>query len=307
MSGVTDSRDPRDDRARAWSDGLRRALADLLGPRAGDVWATGSVGRGEAVPGSDLESLAVVSDPGLSRAVRHAVAAADLSAAPWFAETSAASAGDPRLVRTADDWRAAALGWAADPARDLGVVHLGLLADARPLAEGAADPGLLPGLAVDAVRAHPAVLADVLADALATRAAVPSRLTRALRADPVVDLKAAVLTPVVKLARWAALRAGVTATATGTRLEAAADPDVLPADAWAGLREAARAAARIRWDVRLRAGGEGDGGGPGADAVPLSALTSSERAGLRAAAREIAGAQRTLDYLRSAGGLRDLP
>lgn len=308
---MTAPADPRDGRAPAWSDGLRHELTERLGAEAEAVWMTGSVGRGEAVPGSDLESLAVVTDPGRSRGVRHAVAAADLSGAPWFAETSAASAADPRLVRTADDWRAASAGWASDPARDLGVVHLGLLADARPLVNPAgdddpdgADPELLPRLAVDAVRAHPAVLADVLADALSTRAAVPSRLTRALRADPVVDLKAAVLTPAVKLARWAALRAGVTAAGTDERLVRAADPDVLPADTWESLREAVRAAARIRWDVRLRSGG-GDAGddGPGTDAVPLSALTSAERAALRAAAREIAGAQRTLDYLRSAGQL----
>lgn len=266
---------------------------------------TGSVGRGEAVPGSDLESLAVVTESdGSSRTVRHAVASVDLSRAPWFAETSPASAADPRLARTRPDWTAAALGWAADPARDLGVVHLGLLADARPLLDGNADPALLPRLAVDAVRSHPDVLTHVLADALSTRAAVPSRLTRALRADPVVDLKAAVLTPAVKVARWAALRAGVTDTGTDARLERAGDPDVLPAEAWESLRAAARTAARIRWDVRLRSAGRGtDDDGPGSDSVPLSQLTTSERAELRAAAREISGAQRTLDFLRSAGHL----
>ena len=146
--------------------------------------------------------------------------------------------------------------------------------------------------------AHPAVLVDVLADALATRAGVPSRLGRTFRADPVVDLKASVLTPVVKLARWAALRAGVTATATDRRLELAADPAVLPPDRWEALRTAARVVARLRWEVRLRGSD-----GPGSDRVPLSALTAAERAGLRSAAREIAGAQRTLDYLRSAGQL----
>ncbi|MBB1054030.1 hypothetical protein G6017_06885, partial [Dietzia sp. B44] len=92
------SRDPLDERARAWSDGLRRELAARLGPAvAHAVWVTGSVGRGEAVPGSDLESLAVVCDPGDpgdpdDRAVRRAVASTDLSRAPWFAETSPASA-----------------------------------------------------------------------------------------------------------------------------------------------------------------------------------------------------------------------
>lgn len=297
---MTAARPTKADRPRAWSDGLRRELAARLDPAvATAVWVTGSVGRSEAVPGSDLESLAVVVDPD-TRAVRRAVAATDLSGAPWFAETSAASAADPRLVRTAAGWSAAADGWAADPARDLGVVHLGLLADACPLTDGHDDPELLPRLAVGAVRAHPTVLADVLADALATRASVPSRLRVPTRADPVVDLKATVLTPVVKLARWAALRAGVTATATDARLDLGADPDVLPADRWEALREAARVAARLRWEVRLRA----DADGPGTDRVPLSRLTAAERAGLRAAAREIAGAQRTLDYLRSTGQFR---
>lgn len=298
------------ERARAWSDALRRELAAQLDPAvARAVWVTGSVGRGEAVPGSDLESLAVV-DPARThgaphapdaRAVRRAVAVTDLAGVPWFAETSAASAADPRLVRTRAGWSAAADGWAAAPVRDLGVVHLGLLVDARPLTDGHGEPDLLPALAVGAVRAHPAVLADVLADALSTRSSVPFRLSRTLRAEPVVDLKSAVITPVVKLARWAALRAGVTATDTGTRLELAADPAVLPPDRWDSLRAAARAVARLRWDVRLRA----DPDGPGTDRVPLSALTAVERAGLRSAAREIAGAQRTLDYLRSTGQFRE--
>lgn len=299
-TSMAPSRDPHVDRARAWSDGLRRELSTRLGPAvARAVWVTGSVGRGEAVPGSDLESLAVVVDPD-DRTVRRTVAACDLSHAPWFAETSAASAADPRLVRTLAGWSTAADGWAGDPVRDLGVVHLGLLADARSLADDHDEPDLLPRLAAHAVRAHPAVLADVLADALSTRASVPSRLTRTLRSDPAVDLKASVLTPVVKLARWAALRAGVTATATDARLELATDPRVMPVDRWESLRTAAGFVARLRWEVRLRA----DPDGPGTDLFPLSALSAAERAGLRSAAREIAGAQRTLDYLRSAGEFR---
>ncbi|MET3860693.1 CBS domain-containing protein [Dietzia sp. 2505] len=307
------SRDPHDERARAWSDGLRRELAARLGPAvAHAVWVTGSVGRGEAVPGSDLESLAVVGDyddprdhddprdPD-ARAVRRAVASTDLSRDPWFAETSPASAADPRMVRTLAGWSTAADGWAGAPARDLGVVHLGLLADARPLTDGHGDPELLPRLAARAVRTQPAVLTDILADALSTRASVPSRLTRTLRSDPVVDLKDSVLTPVVKLARWAALRAGVTSTSTDARLELASDPRVLPPDQWESLRVAAAVTARLRWEIRLRAGSDG----PGTDRVPLSVLTTAERAGLRSAAREIAGAQRTLDYLRSSGELRE--
>ncbi|MBB1025408.1 hypothetical protein G6019_13445, partial [Dietzia sp. DQ12-76] len=211
-------RDPRDERARAWSDAVRRELTARLGPSVSPaVWVTGSVGRGEAVPGSDLETLAVVVDPGDpgrpdDRTVRRAVASTDLSHEPWFAETSPASAADPRLIRSVAGWTRAADGWADAPARDLGVVHLGLLSDARPLTDDHDDPGLLPRIAVRAVADHPVILTDILADALSTRASVPSRLTRALRSDPVVDLKHCVLTPVVKLARWAALRAGVTAT-----------------------------------------------------------------------------------------------
>lgn len=288
-------------RTRAWSDDLRRELATRLDPAVADtVWVTGSVGRGEAVPGSDLESLAVVDhqDP---RAVRRAVAATDLSTPPWFAGTSAVSAADARFIRTRAGWSGAAGDWADTPARNLGVVHLGLLADARPLTDDRRDPDLLQCMAVDAVRAHPAVLADVLADALSTRASVPSRLGRTIRGDPVVDLKTAVITPVVKIARWSALRAGVTTTGTGSRLELAADPRMLPTDRWESLRAAARFVTGLRWDVRLRA----DPDGPGTDRVPLSVLTTAERAGLRSVAREISGVQRTLDYLRYTGQIRD--
>ena len=184
----------------------------------------------------------------------------------------------------------------------LGALVLGLLADARPLVAGSADAtpaDLLPRLAVEAVRAHPGVLVHVLTDALSRPVHVPSRLTSRVHTDAEVDVKDGVLTPLVAIARWAALRAGSTARGTGERLEAAADPDVLPPAHWESLARSARELGTLRWDVRLR----GDPDGPGSDTVPLSALTGRERTTLRAAARDVAGTRRVLRHLLDSGEL----
>jgi len=290
-----------DARTADWSRGLRLALAAAHGDEiAKAVWVTGSIGRDEAVPGSDVETVAVLGTGSPGSQVRRAAATVDLDGPPSWAPASPVTAADHRFTLDPAGWATLAESSASDPSAARGLVVLGLLADARPLLDSSPDPELLPRLAVRAVTDHPAVLDDLLTDALSVTASTPARPSSLFRPHPVVDLKGCVTTPLVKIARWAGLRAGSYARGTVARLTDGVDDRVLDPEHWAELRRAVAVLAELRWAVRLRA----DPDTPGGDRVPLTALTPTERAALRTAVRSVAGAQRTLVYLRSAGALR---
>lgn len=237
---------------------------------------SGSVGRGEALPGADLETLLVRGENVTQQeALAHAAAVHDLLDSCGFRrDGKGATADRSRFCRTADEWAAAAAGWSAAPARDRGVVMAGLLTDCAPPATR--------------VPATPQLLAAMRQDATALREHVPSRFKTLATRDDTVDVKAAVLDPVVKIARWAALGAGSAATATTTRL--ATPGTLLDKDDAAALTAAYLTAVKLRW--MLRASGR-------PDTVALSALSPQDRAALRGAGRTVAGVARTLDYLAS--------
>ncbi|MDV2474277.1 hypothetical protein F8M49_00625 [Rhodococcus zopfii] len=268
--------------AAEWSrlcvDDLRTALA---GRTDAQVWVTGSLGRGEALPGSDLDALAVTATPD------RGFGALDLPG--LRADPNGATPMRRRLRRTPDEWRDAVTRWTADPHEDRGVVMIGLLADARPLEDGP-DPDLTDVLTA-ALRTHPRCLNAVLSDALAHRPHVRPALP--LVPAPSVDLKQDLLTPVRKIARWVALAGGTGGHTTGERLDGARPGDLLEPDEITDLR---RCHHEIL-DIVTRRALDGSGGdGP----VPLSAFRPAERATIRWVSRTVAGIQRVLDYRLSA-------
>ena len=270
--------------AAEWSrlcvDELRTALH---GRTDAQVWVTGSLGRGEALPGSDLDALAVTATPD------RGFDADALQVPGVVADPNGATPLQRRLRRTPDDWRDAATRWAADPHTDRGVVMIGLLADARPVGD---TPDLdLPGVLAAAVRAHPLCLHAVLSDALAHRPHV--RPAFPLVPAPSVDPKRDLLTPVRKLARWAALAGGTGGYTTGERLTGARAGEFLDADEIADLQ---RCHHEIL-DIVTRRALDGTGAdGP----VPLGGFRPAERATIRWVSRTVAGIQRVLDYRLSA-------
>lgn len=287
--------------AAAWSAVACTALTTatrLVTTGVSHWYASGSVGRGDALPGSDLETL-VVRGPGVTpeSALSEAVDVHDLLAQCGFpADDNGAVASRVRFSRTAQDWAIGIGRWACDPEADRGVVMIGLLADAVPVSaalDGGADLREQAGIAA---RAHPAALSAMLQDATYPRAYVPSRLRALAGGDSRVDIKHAAVDPVVRIARWAALSCGSDALLTAERIGAAAGTRYLDPEDARALAKCHAIGSSIRW--RMRAA-HWPLAGAVDDRVELSALSPQDRTALRSIGRELTGVRRKLDYLAS--------
>lgn len=251
-----------------WSTALSDRLDDNLA-------ATGSVGRGEATPASDLDAirLAPGPTPGFTGLLTDGIIGDDDGVSP----ATSVLPGD----RAA--WTAALAGWCARPGDDRGVVKTGLVADA-------ADPvGELPRAAAAAVPGTPMVT-EMLRDALSH---TPPRTIGLFHADSFA-LKEDLLTPVVKISRWAALTSGSAACGTVTRLTDAAAAGLLGHTEAVALRESYRAGLALALDLAL-------GTGPTSiferrGRVVFSALPRERSQRLRRAVTDLRGVQRTLRY-----------
>jgi len=282
--------------AAGWSAVLRAVTASAVRLVAVDApWSwlvSGSVARGEAVPGSDVETLIVAADDADTAALQ--AAAADVHAllerCGVRVDANGVLASRTRFCRTQPAWVEAIGRWAADPRDDRGVVMTGVLADAS-VVFGPLPEDTLRARVVAAVRANYPVRQHMLHDATTLRAAVPSRLKILATQSDTVDLKAAAVDPVVKIARWAALSAGSTATSTMVRLDAASN--ILDAEDISSLRECFIWLLKFRWDPSR----EGD-------VIALSTLAPQQRAMLRSVAREVAGIGRKLTFLASTSAFR---
>ncbi len=287
--------------AAAWSEAMRTTVATvarLVGRAEAPAWTwfvSGAVGRGEAVPGSRLETLVSLSDDvddaGKARAL---VLAADVHAVlercglPLDGHGVLASRS--RFCRRDVSWEDGIERWAADPAADRGVVMIGLLADAWSVTEAARGERLRP-LVIAAARRHAAARTAMLRDAASVRAGIPSRLRILATQDDRVDLEAALIDPIVKIARWGALSAGSHALSTTDRLNHAAAGSVIDTDDASTLCDCYGALSRIRWSRRTA---PWLAGGPVDDTVSMSGLAPQERATIRTVAREVGAVRRKL-------------
>lgn len=295
--------------AGAWSEVLRHGVA--AGVRIGGsaqpwTWfVSGSVARGEAAPGSDVETMVVlddtVDDDGkVSLLARAADVQSLLERCGIQGDANGVLASRPRFCRRLVSWNKGIGQWTADPGQDRGVVMTGLLADSVAAPGQARWPDdLLRARTLAAVTCSYPVRRAMLQDATALRAGFPSRLRMFTSGGDTVDVKRAAIDPVVKIARWAALSAGSPALSTFDRLDAAAN-GVLDADDASSLHECFEWLLRFRW--RRRAGPwlreE-----PVNDVVVLSEAAPVERAVLRSVAREVAGISRKLTLLAATRSL----
>ncbi|BBX26627.1 putative nucleotidyltransferase substrate binding domain-containing protein [Mycolicibacterium alvei] len=296
---VADARAGAASLAAAWSAVARAALttaARLVDPRGG-WYASGSVGRGDALPGSDLETLVVRSpDVPADAALAQAVHVHELLGCCGFrADDNGAVASRVRFNRTAQEWAIGIGRWAADASADRGVVMIGLLADAVPLG---ASPDLRDQAGI-AARAQPSSLAAMLQDATFTRGHIPSRLRVLTSGDSRVDVKLAAVDPVVRIARWAALSCGSDALPTTERIASAAGTRYLDPDDARVLAKCHAIGSSIRWRLRA-ARWNPDGTEDHVDErVEMSDLSPQDRTALRSIDRELTGVRRKLDYLAS--------
>lgn len=255
-----------------WSQAVRDRLD-------GNLAATGSVGRGEAVPSSDLDVIRL--GPGPTPGFDALLAAGVSGDANGVRPTGGA------LPVTAGQWREDAGRWMARPDQNLAVVRLGLLADACD--HTGTTPVTLA--AAEGFSSSP-MLADMLRDAVST---CPPRLTGLWRKNS-VDLKAEVLTPIVKIARWAALASGSSELSTPARL-AAPDAQYLDPSTARDLQVAFTDALSLRVDLDL---GVVDGRVfQRFERITVTALPPDVARRLRAATTTVRHTVRALRYLLS--------
>jgi CBS domain-containing protein len=256
---------------------------------------SGSISRGDALPGSDIESL-VVHDHQLdarSAMDRAAKVHELLDQCGFRADDNGAVASRARFCRSADGWDDGIERWVGDPAQDRGVVMIGLLADAVTVAGHGPDLRARMGTAV---QRRPSALATMLQDSTSVRENVPSRLRVLATGDSVVDIKHAAVDPVARIARWAALSCGSAALSTIERIRDASGSRFLDQDDARVLDKCHAIGSSIRWRVRAA---QWSAGLPTSDRVDLATLSPQDRTALRSIGRELAGVRRKMDYLAS--------
>ena len=286
-------------------DALTRRLLELAVAEAGDVgvefaWlALGSQARREALPSSDVDSAIVwfgAPDDDLVKARLHAIGmtvVSQLNACGLDADEHGATASDPRFVRSLDSWKRAVRSWIDDPTQDKALLLVSVLVDSRPVW------GVHTGTPVaDSLRVapgNPGLLRLLARFALSHRP--PTGFFRGLVVEPTgehrgrLDLKQGGVMPIVDLARWAGIAAGVTSASTSERLRAAAAAGTLSEAHAQTLEDAYTLITGLRVEhqvAQLRAGQEPD------DYVNPAALTGLTRTYLREAFRAVASVQRHL-------------
>jgi CBS domain-containing protein len=277
---------------------IELTVADVGEPPTPFAWlALGSLARREALPGSDVDSAVAWrgedKDPALlgyalaiGRRVDEGLAACGLRI-----DAKGTTAANPLLVRSLQSWRRAAQSWLEDPTQEQALILVSVVVDSRPvwgihtgvsLAEGFRD-----------ARRHPALLRQLARFALSFRP--PTGFLRGLVVEHSgehrgrLDLKHGGLVPIVDLARWAGMAAGVTSASTPERLRAAAAAGTLSAADAATLADAFELVMGLRVAhhvEQIEAGAQPD------DHIDPATLSPLTRRYLKEAFRAVASVQK---------------
>lgn len=277
---------------------VRRALELVLAQAHHDdldgfAWLTlGSVARREAMPSSDVDSALSLRDDLEGRAPQLLAIAAQvhdlLEACGLPHDRNGAIASSARFARTQSDWRDAARGWLDDPLQNQGLIMSSLLIDAR-VVWGDASLHTVPAAFHRIRDEHPNALRLQLLEVLSGKVRTRSLRDVLSRRGGTFDLKNHAVTPIVNLARWGGLNAGVTSAATPTRLEAAAQSGVLSESDARTLCDVYAMAQRLRMthQVEQLAAGHTPN-----DIITMSELSPLNRSLLGDGLREIAAVRR---------------
>jgi CBS domain-containing protein len=265
-------------------------------------FALGSLARREAVPSSDVDSAlawdgAVEGEAaGYFRRVTQAVDEG-LRACGMSPDEHGASAANPIFARSRASWRRAARSLSEDPTQEKALILVSVLADSRPVwSSGAAGGGLWDG------QPTPELLR------LLARFALSFRPPTGFMRDFVVehsgerrgqlDIKHGGMIPIVDLARWAGMAAGVASASTRERLRAAEAAGTMDSAEAQTLTEAFGFIFSLRLDhqvEQLRRGEKPD------DFIDPKALNPLARSYLREAFRAVASVQANLSAELSLG------
>ncbi|MEE3850603.1 putative nucleotidyltransferase substrate binding domain-containing protein [Gordonia sp. LSe1-13] len=266
--------------------------------RAAVTWLSlGSNARREPVLTSDIDSAVTLDDDlteGQIADYRTALGEVNevLSGAGLPIDENGAIAAKPLFARTHTQWRSAAQGWLADPLENKGLIFTSLLLDARPIW---GDPSRSAGGEVfGELRHHSSTMGLLLAEALSYKARLRSMRDVLTRRADTFEIKAHGLTPVVNIARWAALGVGSHALDTRSRLRAAAGSPMLSEAKAADLVEVFDVLQRVRLTYQVA---QFDRGEPVGDVLDMKRLSPLDRSLVAQAVREIAGVQRTMSNM----------
>jgi CBS domain-containing protein len=293
-------------------DALTRRLMELAvrdrgQPAVPFAWlALGSQARRETTPSADIDSAIVWFGPDDTDRIRPELLAlgeqvvGGLERCGLRPDAHGASASAPLFVRSVASWQRAARSWIADPTQEKAPLLASVLVDSRPVW------GVHTGTPVaDTFRLAPdsPQLLQVMAR-LALSYRPPTGFLRGLVVEDSgenrgrLDLKHGGIIPIVDLARWAGMAAGVTSASTLERLRAAAAASTLSEADSLSLQDAFEliSGLRLRHQVgQLRAGQAPD------DYVDPAGLSPLMRGQLKEAFRAIRSIQKHLAAELSAG------
>ncbi len=279
---------------------IELALVTIGEPPAEFSWLVlGSQSRREATPASDADSAIVwfgEAPEGVVRPYLHELgrwSAEALSRCGIRVDRHGASASELLFVRSVESWQHAARSWIEHPTREQALILVSVLVDSRPVW------GVHSGSPVSdtfrAAQARPELLHLLARFALSHRP--PTGFLRGLVVEHDgahrgrLDIKNGGLLPVVDLARWAGMAAGVTSASTPERLRAAGQAGTLPAEEIRTLEDAFELFTELRMDhqvEQLRAGVEPD------DHLDPSELSALTRTYMKEAFRAVASIQRDI-------------
>jgi CBS domain-containing protein len=295
-------------------DALTRRLVELAVRDAGPppvpfTWfALGSLARREAVPSSDVDSaLAWDGDDSEAAGYVGRVALAvdeGLRACGMSPDAHGASAANPIFARSLASWHRAARSLSDDPTQGKALILVSVLADSRPVwSSGGTGGGTGGGLWEARPYPDQAGLLRMLA-----RFALSFRPPTGFLRDFVVEhsgerrgqlnLKHGGLIPIVDLARWAGMEAGLASASTLERLRAAEAAGTMESAEAQTLAEAFVFISSLRLDhqvEQLRRGEAPD------DFIAPKTLNPLARSYLREAFRAVASVQANLSAELSLG------
>ena len=278
---------------------LELAERELGPPPERFTWfALGSHARREAVPSSDGDSALAWDGASEQPELREAM----LERARWVTDglrsggippcDQGAVASMPLFARSVASWTAAADAWMRDPSREKALILVSVLVDGRAVSDEEVAVAALSGVLQQAPR-HPAVLRGLARMALAHRP--PTGFFRDFvvsqggERSGTLDIKRGGLLPVVDLARWAGMAAGVASASTTERLRAAGLAGTLPKETVSTLLVAFELFSGLRISHQVEALRLG---APPDDRLDPKQLDPLTRRHLKDAFRTVAGVQR---------------
>ncbi len=291
-------------------DALTRRLVELAVRDAGDppvpfTWfALGSLARREAVPSSDVDSALAWGDESgrpeasgqvagylgrVAQAVDEGLRACGLSP-----DAHGASAANPLFARSLASWHRAARSLSEDPTQEKALILVSVITDSRPVwsTGGSVIGGLWEARPYPD---HPDLLR------LLARFALSFRPPTGFLRDFVVehsgerrgqlDIKHGGLIPIVDLARWAGMAAGIASASTLERLRAAEAAETMESPEARTLMEAFGFIFSLRLDHQVEQLRRGQ---PPDDFIDPKTLNPLARSYLREAFRAVASVQANL-------------